>query len=105
MERISRLIKDSLLNFLKLKSYLTCESCLQDKMTKLSFTQKGTRCINTLDSIHNDVCGPINHVEICDFVYVISFIDDCLRYQHIYHIKHKSEAFEKFQVFDVEFKK
>ena len=70
LERINKVAKDGPLNFLKLESFPTCESCLQGKMTKLSFTKKGTRCKDTLDLIHSDVCGPINHLENGSFIHL-----------------------------------
>jgi hypothetical protein len=52
-----------------------------------------------LEIIHSDICGPFQtHIHIrC--TYFITFIDDKSRYTTIYLLKHKLEAFEKFQHF------
>ena len=52
-DRINRLKRDGPLDFPKVELHLTCESCLQGKMTN---------CDNVLDLIHSDVCSPLNHV-------------------------------------------
>ena len=43
LNRIQRLIKDGLLEPLKLGGFLVCESCLEGKMTKRPFNAKGRR--------------------------------------------------------------
>ena len=60
LDRIKRLIKEGLLEFLQESSLPTCESCLKRKMTKRHFTTKGTKTIECLELIHSDVCRPFN---------------------------------------------
>ena len=60
LDRINRLIKDGALNKLKLGTLLVCESCLEGKMTKRPFTEKGIRASQPLELIHSDVYGPMN---------------------------------------------
>ena len=98
IDRINRLVRDGPLNLLKVP-YPICEPCLQGKMTKSPFTRKGARAIDVLGLIHNDVCGPMNHMTRGGFYYFITFIDDYSRYGHLYLMKHKSESFEKFKEF------
>ena len=57
---IQRMIKDGLLGPLENESLPLCESCLEGKMTKRSFSAKGVRATVPLELVHTDVCGPIN---------------------------------------------
>ena len=74
-------------------------------MTKSPFTGKGERTSECLGLIHTDVCGPINIQAIGGFSYFITFTDDHSRYGHVFLMKHKSEAFEKFKEFRSEVEK
>jgi hypothetical protein len=103
--RIQRLIKDGLLEPLDLESLLVCESCLEGKMTKRPFTTKGYRANNVLELIHTDVCGPMNVQARGGYKYFITFTDDYSRYDYVYLMRRKFEAFEKFKEFWVESEK
>ena len=103
--RLTRLHKDGYLGSFDWESIEQCESCLCDKMTKSPFTGKGERTSECLGLIHTDVCGPINIQAIGSFSYFITFIDDHSRYGHMFLMKHKFEAFEKFKEFRSEVKK
>ena len=61
VRRLSKLVKDGLIENLTLDLYPICESCIQRKMTKAPFQGVGHRAGYLLDLIHNDVCGPLNH--------------------------------------------
>ena len=37
-----------------------CESCLEGKMTKRTFTIKGLRAEQSLQLVHSDMCGPFS---------------------------------------------
>ena len=60
LNTIQRLVKDGPLNFLEVEHIPQCESCLEGKMTKRSFGSKGSRLEGLLESMHNDVCGPMS---------------------------------------------
>ena len=75
------------------------ESCLERKMTKRPFPTKGNRTNALLELVHTDVCGPINIRETGGYEYFITFIDDHSRYEYVYLMQHKSEAFEMFKEF------
>lgn len=92
---INRLVRGGPLDFLKVERYPTYESCLQGKMTKLTFTRK-IRVDNIPDLIFLDVCGPLNHVARGGVAYFITFTNHYSRYGYIYLMKHKSESFKKF---------
>ena len=55
------------------ESYDTCESCLIDKMTKLSFKGKGEHASGPLDLIHTNACGPMSKHAKGGFIYFITF--------------------------------
>ena len=61
VRRLSRLVKDGLIQNLTIEPYQTCECCIQRKMTKASFQGVGHRTNDLLELIHSDVCGPMNH--------------------------------------------
>ena len=60
---------------------------------------------DVLDLTHKDVCDPLNVRAREDFEYFITFIDDYSRYDYVYLLLHKSEAFEKFKKFGIEAEK
>ena len=66
-------------------------------MTKSPFTGHGDRVTELLDLVHTDVCGPMTTQSREEYSYFITFIDDLSRFGHVYLMKHKSEAFDKFK--------
>ena len=60
LDRINRLTKDGPLRELRVGSLSVCESCLEGKMTKMSFSAKGERAKEPLELVHTDVCGTLN---------------------------------------------
>jgi hypothetical protein len=55
-----------------------------------------------LEVIHYDICGLLKTKTHKGIKYFIIFIDDYLRYGHIYLIKHEFEAIEKFKEYKLE---
>ena len=55
--RISRLVREGILNDIDCESIKICESCLLEKMTKSPFAGKGERAKEILGLIHTDVVG------------------------------------------------
>ena len=96
-DRINKLEKDEILGSLNLESYPACESCLQKKMTKLSFVGHGERATDVCRSFDVQVRG-------C-YSYFIIFIDDLSRYGYVHLMKHKSETFKKFKKYRNEVEK
>ena len=74
-------------------------------MTKRHFRAKGIRATKQLGFVHTDMCGPMSFKAKGGYEYFITFIDDYSRYENVYLIRHKSEAFEKFQEYKVEAEK
>ncbi|KAA0035260.1 gag/pol protein [Cucumis melo var. makuwa] len=58
--KIERLVKSGFLSKLEDNSLPPCESFLEGKMTKRSFTGKGLRAKIPLELVHSDICGPMN---------------------------------------------
>ena len=59
LNRIDRLVKDGILDNLVLEPMPVCESCIEEKMTKIPFPPKGNRSNNLLELVHTDMYGPI----------------------------------------------
>ena len=100
LDRINRLVKDGPLKELKVGNLPVCESCLEGKMTKRSFSTKGLiRAKEPLELVHSDVYGPLNVQARGGYEYFVTFIDDYSRYEYVYLMQRKSETFGKFKEF------
>ena len=84
-------------NTFNYESYATCEPCLYGKLTNSPCSGTKERATKLLELIHSDACGPISTHAIGSYSYFIIFTDDISRYGHVYLMKYKSEAFEKFR--------
>ena len=84
VRRLSKLVKDGLIENITLHLYPICESCIQGKMTKAPFLGVGHRAGDLLELIHSDVCGPLNHVAHVVFTYFVTFTDDKSTYEYVY---------------------
>ena len=102
VKRMKKLHADGLLESLDYESLDACEPCLMGKMTKTPFSGTMKKATDLLEIIHTDVCGPMNIEARDKYHYFLIFIDDLSRYEYIYLMKHKSEAFEKFKEFQSE---
>jgi hypothetical protein len=60
LNKIQKLIKESLLGDLKVEPFQVCKSCLDGKMTKRAFPSKENIVKEVWELVHSDVCGPIN---------------------------------------------
>ena len=99
LDRINRLVKDGPLKELKVGNLPVCESCLEGKMTKRSFSAKGFRANEQLELVHSDVYRPLNVQARGCYKYFVTFIDDYYRYEYVYLMQRKSETFGKFKEF------
>ena len=102
---MQRLVSCGPLATLTLEQLPLCQNCIQDKMTKRSFTAKGVRAEGYLDLIHSYVCGPFSVNARGGYEYFITFTDDFSRQGYVYLMKKKSEALDKFKEFKVELEK
>lgn len=80
LEMINQLTKVGPLRELSVGTLPVCESCLEGKMTKRPFSEKGNRAKEPLELIHSDVCGPINIQARGGYEYFVTFTDDYSRY-------------------------
>ena len=81
-----------------------CKKCLAGKLTRKPLGK--VKCASTLlDLIHSDICGPFNVKAQNGCSYYITFIEDFLRYGHIYLISLKSKALIFFQRYLAEMEK
>ena len=76
-----------------------CKSCQFRKKTRVKFNAKEGSTCKPLELIHTNICGPMRKKSPCGEQYYILFIDDFSRMCWIGLLKHKVEAFEKFQIF------
>ncbi|KXJ73442.1 hypothetical protein RP20_CCG015857 [Aedes albopictus] len=67
---------------------MTCETCLQGKMSRLPFPKASKRKSSAiLDLVHSDLCGPMNTVTPGGRRYFLTFIDDFSRYSTMYLLR------------------
>ncbi|KAL0430738.1 UNVERIFIED_CONTAM: Transposon Ty2-B Gag-Pol polyprotein [Sesamum radiatum] len=101
-DRIRRLVDTKSLEIDDLDHLPTCESCLKGKMTKKPFVGQSAIAKGLLDLVHTDVCGPLSIPARGEFSYFITFTDDHSRYDYVYLIRYKSEAFGRFKEYRLE---
>jgi transposase InsO family protein len=87
-KRIQRLVNDGFLNPMDFQDYPVCESCLEG-----------------IELVHIDVCGPMSVPARGGYEYFITFTDDYSRYGYVYLMRRKSKAFERFKEFRAEAEK
>ncbi len=74
------------------------ERCIKGKHQRTSSPKDGaTRASQLLEIVHIDVCGPMITTLHGGAQYFFTFIDDFSRKIHVYFLKAKGEAFEKFK--------
>jgi hypothetical protein len=75
-----------------------CEACIKGKHQRTSFPKdEATKASQLLEIVHTDVCGPMRTTLHGGARYFLTFIDDFSRKTHVYLLKAKGEAFEKFK--------
>ena len=95
--RMSKLVREDILDVDDCESLLTCESCLLGKMTKSPFTGKDEQANELLSLVHTDVCEPMSVNARGGYSYFIIFMDDLSRYGYVFLMRHKSESFKMFK--------
>lgn len=77
-----------------------CTACIMGKQTrKPHFSIKHESNFKPGEKIHTDVCGPINVESPRGSRYFLLFKDECTSFKKVYFLRHKSEVFEGFKVF------
>lgn len=78
---------------------LSCEICIQGKMTRPSFPKESDRKTEKLEIIHTDICGPMRVSSNGGSKYFITFTDDRTRWTEVRFIKSKDQALEEFKAY------
>lgn len=77
-----------------------CSGCLISKQTRKQFPAKSSyEAKGVLDTVHNDLCGPISPSTAGGNNYFFLLVDDFSRYMWVYCLKSKHEAFSSFKKF------
>ena len=77
-----------------------CETCQLNKSKKLPVPKdSGTRASEALEFIHTDILGPIQPEVVDGHQYAIGFVNRFSRYQKLYFLRSRDEAFEKVEQF------
>ena len=77
-----------------------CKHCQHGKQTKASFKTKEHMTSHPLEIVHTDLCGPTRTKIMQGYHYFMLLIDDYTRMTWVAFLKEKSEAFEKFKIFN-----
>ena len=93
---MNKLAREGLLGSLTNIDLPICESCLVEKTIRKPFG-KVTRDESLLQIVHFDIRGPMSVRAKYGTMYFITFINDYLRFGHVYLISHKSEALDCFR--------
>jgi hypothetical protein len=99
---IERLIKDDILILLDFSNSDYYVDCIKGKYAKQVKKGEAKRSTGVLKIIHMNICDsfPVKFVD--GFDSSITFTDDFSRYGYIYPIKERSEALDKFKIFNTE---
>ena len=77
-----------------------CEICQLNKSKKLPVPKdSGIRASDVLEIVHTDILGSIQREAVDGHRYAIRFVDSFSRYQKLYFLRSRDEAFEKFEQF------
>ena len=77
-----------------------CEKCQLNKSKKLPVPRdSGTRASEVLEIVHTDILGTIQPESVDGHRYAIRFVDSFSRYQKLYFLRTRDEAFEKVEQF------
>ena len=77
----------------------TCKGCVVGKHAERNYEKgKARRATQVLDLVHSDLIGPLPTPSYGGSRYVLTFIDDFLRFCLVYFLKLKYEVFETLKV-------
>ena len=75
-----------------------CEACVQGKQHCTPYPKKSfNRATELFESVHSDLCGPMNVKSFGKSQYFVTFIDEYSRYTQVHFLKSKDEVLEKFK--------
>lgn len=61
-------------------SPVVCQSCLEGKFAKLSFSPAVSKFAIPFEVIHSDLWGPTPYISIDGFRYYVIFVKECTRF-------------------------
>lgn len=76
-----------------------CVVCCEGKQSRLPFSHIGNRSEELLQTVHADICGPMETNSIGGSRYFLLFVDDKSRMVFVYFLKTKDQALDKFMAF------
>lgn len=82
-----------------------CKPCILVKMHRQSHKQSKSKSNKIGESIHSDVCGPMESPSLNGSRYFVLFKDDYFHYRHIYFIKSKDQVTKCFENYLIRVKK
>ncbi len=90
------------MNLKEVALHHVCEGCIDGKHQRTSFPKyEATTILKHLEIVHADVCKPMKTTFHGGTWYFVTFIDDFLRIIHVYSLKAKGEALDKFEKYKV----
>ena len=70
-----------------------CEACVLGKQHRMPFPKKSFNKVTELfETVHSDVCGPMNVKSFGKLQYFVTFIDEYSRYTQVYFLKEKMKC-------------
>lgn len=103
VRKMKELIKDGLVNGISVKNNkdFFCDSCQLAKSHRLAINKKSSREYTVPgEVIHTDVCGPMSVESLGGTRYILTFKDDATSFRFVYFLKHKSDVYDRFKVFE-----
>lgn len=80
-------------------SKANCVVCCEGKQVRLPFPLSSSKASESLELVHTDLCGPMEHKSLSKSRYYLLLMDDHSRMCFVYFLKTKDETFKYFQEF------
>ncbi|KYM93681.1 Copia protein [Cyphomyrmex costatus] len=77
-----------------------CQTCIEGKQSQQPHNQARIRAKCPLQLVHSDLFGPVSPTSYDERKYVLTFVDDYTHFTAAYILKHKSEVFHYFKIFE-----
>jgi hypothetical protein len=88
------------------KDKIVCDACIKSKIMRKPLPKESRERTKAVgERVYMDVWGPARNATIDHKYYYISFTDDYSRESVIYLMKNKSEAFEKYKLYEAMMKR
>ncbi|KAL9269425.1 Retrovirus-related Pol polyprotein from transposon TNT 1-94-like protein [Drosera capensis] len=84
---------------LKIHEDTVCAGYQYDKVYQFPFKESQFKAKVSLEFVYSDVFGPVKQPSIIGLRYMITFIDDYLRYVWVYFMKEKFETLSMYKIF------